>query len=325
MCGHQGFQGGSPERTAAGASGGGVRKVTPRSHSGVKQLGSLGRDPVRDEPKPRRICCAYAYVLTNLNVCQLHQQPSPSPFRLHQSCSPGQDKLSFELQPGERRGWWEANSWDDSACSVAFVHGSVFHHRTLLMLDSGPSASIISLNLARRLKLRSHEQVPGQNNPRASGGVHSRRLGREHWPRHRCPPGDELRGRRRSPVVRPRRGSGAPRRGADASRRGPKLSHLGRTVDVSIHESLWLAPGVSKYIPTRTSEPDLGSMDVWVSRGDRWVTLVVFSAKRVPVAVRVVNISRKPAQVLPYTKAATLTDRDRLPLGTNFVRPGSYQ
>ncbi|OWY93277.1 hypothetical protein PHMEG_00037389, partial [Phytophthora megakarya] len=48
------------------------------------------------------------------------------------------------------------------------------------------------------------------------------------------------------------------------------------------------------------------------------------SAKRVPVAVRVVNISRTPAQVLPHTKVATLTDRDRLPLGTNFVRPGSY-
>ncbi|OWY90342.1 hypothetical protein PHMEG_00041571, partial [Phytophthora megakarya] len=106
---------------------------------------------------------------------------------------------------------------------------------------------------------------------------------------------------------------------------GPKRSHLGRTIDVSIHESLWLAPGDSKCIPIRTSEPDLESMDVWVSRGNRWVTLVVFSAKRVPVAVRVVNISRKPAQVLPHTKVATLTDRDRLPLGTNFVRPGSYQ
>ncbi|OWY93290.1 hypothetical protein PHMEG_00037369, partial [Phytophthora megakarya] len=105
---------------------------------------------------------------------------------------------------------------------------------------------------------------------------------------------------------------------------GPKRSHLGRAIDVSIHESLWLAPGDSKYIPIRTSEPDLESMDVWVSRGDRWVTLVVFSAKRVPVAVRVVNISRTPAQVLPHTKVATLTDRDRLPLGTNFVRPGSY-
>ncbi|OWZ09997.1 hypothetical protein PHMEG_00017218 [Phytophthora megakarya] len=66
-------------------------------------------------------------------------------------------------------------------------------------------------------------------------------------------------------------------------------------------------------------------MDVWVGRGDRWVTLVVFSTKRVPVAARVVNISRRPVQVLPHTKVATLTDRDRLLLGNNFERPGSYQ
>ncbi|OWZ09868.1 hypothetical protein PHMEG_00017358, partial [Phytophthora megakarya] len=57
----------------------------------------------------------------------------------------------------------------------------------------------------------------------------------------------------------------------------PKRAHVGRTVDVSIHESLWLAPGDSKYIPIRTSEPDLGSMDTWVSQGDRWVTRIIFS------------------------------------------------
>ncbi|OWZ05330.1 LOW QUALITY PROTEIN: hypothetical protein PHMEG_00022597 [Phytophthora megakarya] len=103
---------------------------------------------------------------------------------------------------------------------------------------------------------------------------------------------------------------------------GPN-SHLGRTIDVFIHESLWLAPGDSKYIPIRTSEPDFGSMDVWVSWEDSWVTLVFLT--RISVAVQVVNISRRPVQVLPHTKVATLTDRDRLPLGTNFVHPGSYQ
>ncbi|OWZ04145.1 hypothetical protein PHMEG_00024000 [Phytophthora megakarya] len=46
------------------------------------------------------------------------------------------------------------NSNPGTAEAVAFVHGSVFHHRTLLMLDSGASTSIISLDLARRLKLK---------------------------------------------------------------------------------------------------------------------------------------------------------------------------
>ncbi|OWZ06784.1 LOW QUALITY PROTEIN: hypothetical protein PHMEG_00020919 [Phytophthora megakarya] len=197
-------------------------------------------DPVRDEPKPRQTCCAYAYVSLNEPQCMsIVSTPNPEPGSVYTShVAPEEDELSFELQPGARRGWWEANSWDDSSCSVAFVHGSVFHHRILLMLDSGASTSIISLDLARRLKLKveprgelllngedqSHEQVPSQDNTRASSGLHLRCLGREHRSRYRRPPGDEFHGRRWSPVL--------------------------------VHP-----------------DPDLESMDVWVSRGDRWVTL----------------------------------------------------
>ncbi|OWZ05041.1 LOW QUALITY PROTEIN: hypothetical protein PHMEG_00022942, partial [Phytophthora megakarya] len=254
---------------------------------------------------------------------------TPKPRSVYAShVSPDEDELSFELQPGERRGWWEANSWDDSACSVAFVHGSVFHHRTLLVLDSGASTSIISLDLSRRLKLRVEPR--GELLLNGIDGVKTKvtnkcrakiTLGHrvvytlDVWVGNIGQGIDVLLGMNfmvaagvrlcahEREVVLP-----------DEERilivGGPKRSHLGRTIDVSIHET----PGDSKYIPILTSEPDLESMDVWVSRGDRWVTLVVFSAKRVPVAVRV-----------PHTKVATLTDRDRLPLGTNFVRPGSYQ
>ncbi|OWY96639.1 LOW QUALITY PROTEIN: hypothetical protein PHMEG_00033048 [Phytophthora megakarya] len=334
MCSHQGLQGGGPARTAPGDSGGGVAEVAPGGNSGVKQLGSLGRDPVRDEPKPRRICCAYAYVGHNEPQCMsIASTPASEPSSVYTShVSPEKDELSFELQPGERRGWWEANSWDDSACPVAFVHGSVFHH---------PSTSIISLDLARRLKLRVEPR--GELLLNGIDGVKTKvtnkcrvkiTLGHRVvytlnvWVGNIGQGIDVLLGMNfmvaagvrlcahEVEVVLP-----------DEKRillvRGPKRSHLGRTVDVSIHESLWLAPGDSKYIPIRTSEPDLESMDVW-STGPLG-NFVVFSAKRVPVAVRVVNISRKPAQVLPHTKVATLTDQDRLPLGTNFVRPGSYQ
>ncbi|OWZ08156.1 hypothetical protein PHMEG_00019352 [Phytophthora megakarya] len=340
MCGHQSLRGGSPVRTAPGASGGGVAEVAPGGNSCVKQLGSLGRDPVRDEPKSRRICCAYAYVGHNDPQCMsIASTTASEPRSVYAShVSPDEDEFSFELQPGKRRGWWEANPWDDNACSVAFVHGSVFHHRTLLMLDSGASTIITSLDLARRLKLRVE--------PRGElllNGIHGVKTKVTNKCRVKITLGhrvvytldvwvgnigqgiDVLLGLNFMVASGVRLGSSAPRRRADTSRRGPKRSHLRRTIDVSIHESLWLAPGDSKYIPIRTSEPDLGSMDVWVSRGDQWVTLVGFSTKRLPVAVRVVNISRKPAPVLPHTKVATLTDRDRLPLGTNFVRPGSYQ
>ncbi|OWZ00233.1 hypothetical protein PHMEG_00028625 [Phytophthora megakarya] len=77
------------------------------------------------------------------------------------------------------------------------------------------------------------------------------------------------------------------------------------------------------------------TLDVWVGNICQCIDVLlgmnfmvaagVRFTKRVPVAARVVNISRRPVQVLPHTKVATLTDRDRLPLGTNFVRPGSYQ
>ncbi|OWZ01498.1 hypothetical protein PHMEG_00027094 [Phytophthora megakarya] len=265
---------------------------------------------------------------------------TPEPRSVYTShVAPDEDELSFELQPGERRGWWEANSWDHSACSVAFVHGSVFHHRTLLMLDSGASTSIISLDLAPEGEPRGELLLNGIDGVKIKATNKCRvkiTLGHrvvytlDVWVGNIGQGIDVLLGMNFMVAAGVRLCSHEGEVVLPDEERillvgGPKRSHLGRTVDASIHESLWLAPGDSKYIPIRTSEPDLGSMDVWVSRGDRWVTLVEFSAKRVSVAVRVVNISRKPAQVLPLTKVTTLTDRDRLPLGTNFVRPGSYQ
>ncbi|KAG7383567.1 hypothetical protein PHYPSEUDO_003546 [Phytophthora pseudosyringae] len=50
-----------------------------------------------------------------------------------------------------------------------------------------------------------------------------------------------------------------------------------------------------------------------------------WTSQKVPVAAPVVNISKHALEVLPHTRVATLTETDRLPLGTNFVRPGSYK
>ncbi|OWY95068.1 hypothetical protein PHMEG_00035033 [Phytophthora megakarya] len=244
---------------------------------------------------------------------------APEPRSVYTShVSPDEDELSFELQPGERRGWWEANSWDDSACSVAFVHGSDFHHRTLLMLDS----------LKLRVEPRGELLLNGIDGVKTKVTNKCRikiTLGHrvvytlDVWVGNIGQGIDVLLGMNfmvasevrlcvhEGEVVLP-----------DEERilllGGPKRSHLGRTIDVSIHESLWLAPGDSKYIPIRTSS-------LWTCGSVQGIA----GAKRVPVAVRVVNIPRKPAQGLPHTKVATLTDRDRLPLGINFVRPGSYQ
>ncbi|KAG7387673.1 hypothetical protein PHYPSEUDO_013800 [Phytophthora pseudosyringae] len=100
---------------------------------------------------------------------------------------------------------------------------------------------------------------------------------------------------------------------------------MGTTVDVAVHGGLWLTPGERQYVQISLGKHDPKALDVWAGRGDRWVTLIAFSSQKVTVAARVANISKHTLEVLPHTRVATLTETDRLPLGTNFVRPGSYK
>ncbi|ETP34141.1 hypothetical protein F442_17474 [Phytophthora nicotianae P10297] len=71
----------------------------------------------------------------------------------------------FELRSGERYGWWVNHDPDEDWGKVATVHGAVNDFRTPVLLDTGATVSMMSLNLARRLKLKlsSHKQirVPG--------------------------------------------------------------------------------------------------------------------------------------------------------------------
>ncbi|KAJ8522520.1 hypothetical protein ON010_g17683 [Phytophthora cinnamomi] len=59
----------------------------------------------------------------------------------------------FRLDPGRRYGWWKEHNFDDMK-KMAMVHGAVKNHRTDILLDSGVYVSMMSLDLARRLKLR---------------------------------------------------------------------------------------------------------------------------------------------------------------------------
>ncbi|GMF41147.1 unnamed protein product [Phytophthora fragariaefolia] len=61
--------------------------------------------------------------------------------------------VELELRPGERYGWWENHEAEDR-CEVATVHGAVNNCRTKILLDTGASVSMISLDLARRLKVK---------------------------------------------------------------------------------------------------------------------------------------------------------------------------
>ncbi|OWZ01531.1 LOW QUALITY PROTEIN: hypothetical protein PHMEG_00027059 [Phytophthora megakarya] len=71
-----------------------------------------------------------------------------------------QDPLEVPLKPGQRYGWWEDHEHGDMH-GLATIHGAVNDSRTRILLDTGAFVSIMSLDLARRLKLklRTHRQV----------------------------------------------------------------------------------------------------------------------------------------------------------------------
>ncbi|POM79325.1 Hypothetical protein PHPALM_3044, partial [Phytophthora palmivora] len=77
--------------------------------------------------------------------------------------------VEFRLQPGQKYGWWENHESSDSH-GVAMVHGTVNNERTRILLDSGASGSMISLDLARRLKLK-FQMLPDPIKVSGLGGV----------------------------------------------------------------------------------------------------------------------------------------------------------
>ncbi|GMF33075.1 unnamed protein product [Phytophthora fragariaefolia] len=86
----------------------------------------------------------------------LSDLPRPDQLRLKEDCPDNNDRddpPEFRLGPGQRYGWWEEHNSDETK-KVAMVHGAVNNCRTDILLDSGAYVSIMSLDLARRLKLR---------------------------------------------------------------------------------------------------------------------------------------------------------------------------
>ncbi|GMF53357.1 unnamed protein product [Phytophthora fragariaefolia] len=256
--------------------------------------------------------------------------------------APDDEELLYRLRHGQRRGWWEANAWDDNAGSVALVYGSMFHHRTRLMLDSGASTSILSLDLARRLKLKLKSR--GELILNGIDGVKIRvsdqcevmvTLGHrvvytfDVWVGNIGQGIDCLLGMifmvaagvrlcaNEGEVVLP-----------DEERillvGGQKHYRMGTTFDVATHDELWLALG----------ELPLACLYAWMRfRGSRCLGEPGRELRHLDRArnrqgpglrsgyehIQVPGTSRAPHP------GATLTEKGRLPVGTTFVRPGSRQ
>ncbi|OWZ14028.1 hypothetical protein PHMEG_00012556 [Phytophthora megakarya] len=146
----------------------------------VKPLNPPDGDPVRDGPKtPSEMCvlvCIGPERRTQLHdnqqcrnlvqdeIIYLEQlyseyQRSDDPIpEISESAS--QDPLEVLLKPGQRYGLWKDHENGDMHGLVT-IHGAVDDFRTRILLDTGASVSIISLDLARRLqlKLRTHRQI----------------------------------------------------------------------------------------------------------------------------------------------------------------------
>jgi hypothetical protein len=76
--------------------------------------------------------------------------------------SPHPDEpVEYRLSPGERYGWWVDHEPEKDMRQVAMVHGAVNDVRVKILLDTGASVTMISLDLARRLKvnLNRHKQI----------------------------------------------------------------------------------------------------------------------------------------------------------------------
>ncbi|OWY91314.1 hypothetical protein PHMEG_00040153, partial [Phytophthora megakarya] len=92
----------------------------------------------------------------------IHDEPVPLGIRQSVSGPPlppePECNLEFKLNTGERYGWWVENDREEERRQCATVHGAVNYFRTQILLDTGATVSMISLDLARRLKIKLNSQ-----------------------------------------------------------------------------------------------------------------------------------------------------------------------
>ncbi|KAE9003002.1 hypothetical protein PR001_g18099 [Phytophthora rubi] len=249
--------------------------------------------------------------------------------------------IEFRLEPGERFGWWKDHESDDDR-KVATVHGAVNNHRIPIMLDTGASVSMVSADLARKLKLklsvhsplrvsglggvptiiRSKVQVKDTIGPRV---VYILDL----WVANIGEGIDTLLGMdflysagvricvREELVKLPDEETILLNQG------GAIRKAQGLDLAVMPDYTARLLPGRSVVVQIRYAQMDSHRDVVWAGRGDRWVTKLIFASKSYPVAVKVVNISDKNLNLSFQTPIARIVERDSFPMAGRFVRPGS--
>ncbi|GMF47223.1 unnamed protein product [Phytophthora fragariaefolia] len=253
------------------------------------------------------------------------------------------DPPEFRLSPGQRFGWWRYHNYDETK-KVVMVHGVVNNCRTDILLDSGASGSMLSLDLARRPKLRLKRCK--QLRVSGLGGVPTIitattevkiTLGprvvyiMELWVANTGEGVDVLLGMNfmYSAGVRLCAHEGLVRLPDEETVLlvGRTADHRGRGLELAVtpKESLYLGPGESAVVRIDYGQSNPQREVVWAGRGDRWVTQIIYAARSWPVAVKVVNISVKTVWIDSRTAVARIVEFGFFPKPGRFVRPGLRQ
>jgi hypothetical protein len=219
------------------------------------------------------------------------------------------------------------------------VHGAIFNRRTQILIDSGASTSIMSLDLARRLKLKLRygyklrvtgvgdvpTYVTTQARVRLTLGVRVvywmdiwvGNIGRG----VDCFLGMDF---MVAAGVRLCAHEGIARLPDEESlilAGGPDVNHVGLDIDIELNEGVDLGRSVIVLVRRRRADPE--KVQVWAGRGDQWVTQLLYGPGGKPKAVKVVNVSDRIAQLHHRTVVACLVEENHIPIAERFVRPKS--
>ncbi|OWZ07366.1 reverse transcriptase [Phytophthora megakarya] len=249
-----------------------------------------------------------------------------------------QDPLEVPLKSGQRYGWWEDHEHGDMH-GLATIHGAVNDSRTRILLDTGASVSIMSLDLARRLKLklRTHRQIKVSG----LGGVttyittHARvkiTLGwsvvyvLNIWVGNIGEGVDVLLGMifMHSAGVRLCIREGLVKLPDEETVVMYDDNPKSRDMDLPVcpEESIHLRPGQDAIVRIRYGQSNPQRELVWAGRGKNRVTKALYSTRSWATAVKVVNVSDQNVWIDTRTAVARIVEYGQFPGQPGFVRPG---
>ncbi|OWY94765.1 hypothetical protein PHMEG_00035414, partial [Phytophthora megakarya] len=241
-----------------------------------------------------------------------------------------------------RYGWWEDHDSENSY-EIATVCGAINDRQTRILLDTGASVSIVSLDLARRLslKIRTHRhiKVSGLGGIPTYISAHARVKITLGWEvvyiqdvsienigegvdvllgmNFMYSAGVRLCIREGLVELLDEEDVGmyddVPRK-----RRGLELS-------VCVKESLYLRPGQASVVKIEYGQTNPQQEVVWAGRGKRWVTEILFGVRSWATAVRVVNVADRNVWIETRIALAWIVEYGHFPKEPGFVRSGKMR